>query len=1023
MGYKKPQESLIYLLFFFSGISGLIYEVVWVRMFGNFFGNTIYSAAIVTSVFMLGLGAGSYLAGIWSDHRYKKGIALGFFRIYGYAELGVATLGLLIALTLPALKEFSGSFTRYAADARGWQHLSFASHLAQFAAAIVLMLPVTTLMGATLSLLIRQLVSGNVRAAGWRIGVLYGLNTAGAAIGCFSTDLFLVPGAGLLRTQLLAVAINCAVGLAAIALTKKTSAHGPQFVIPEPPLDASEVFKLRLPSGIVMPIAWALFFSGFASMGMEIVWFRFLSASIGGYRAVFSLMLTVILVGIWLGSLAGGYTVKRWDNPVDRYMLVQAVFIFSTPLLLVAFNGSVAESYLLKRILQLPSGVGLPRLTQIWGIARPILAVIGLPSFLVGFSFPLANAYVQRLEQSVGRRAGGLYLANTLGAVFGALVAGFILLPNMGSQRSVLLLCFASSLAILFLQASKLKERRLVRWRSKYGLFIGCMVLSCAIFISWTRLPAKYLFMKSFPTLPANLRILATREGLNEMLMVLENPSGTRFLFTNGHSMAGTSLKSQRYMRAFVHIPLLQMRSPESVLVICFGVGNTLHAASLHPTIRRLDTVDLSEQILDCAPYFRGSNRDILKDKRVSVFVNDGRLHLQMMPPAHYDLITLEPPPIAFAGVSSLYSREFYQLARSRLKSGGFVTQWLPLYQVSPAVGLSMVRAFLDVFPNAVLLSGWGNELLIMGKAGPASVIDPDLCSANLSQAPLVQADLDRIRMGTLTEMIGTFVANSEDLKRATLGVEPVTDDNRSLEYGMLSKFSTASLPPDLFHVEGIAAWCPGCFANGNPRASVLFLDKYLAALNTLYRSDAFLAFRKVREAMGGSDIDFIDRDGSLGTVVSRNPYLLQMLSSPLTGSLQKIVLRGQDGPWSIQGVREAFYPDAVTNIRIAMKQLRSNRPLTSIRWFQRAVDLDQSNVCARFGLGYALFWARDLKGAREQYQRGLAMAPDNIQARLSLASVFHQAGMLNDEIEELKHILRMEPKCSEATVRLSRLF
>ncbi|MFH2108067.1 MAG: tetratricopeptide repeat protein [Chrysiogenia bacterium] len=1022
MAYKKPQGFLIYLLFLFSGISGLIYEVIWVRIFGNFFGNTIYSAAIVTSVFMLGLGIGSYFAGIWSDNRYKKGKALEFFRTYGYAELAIAILGLTIALASPVLKGFSGSFARYSTGAHGWQYLSLVSHLGQFLFAIVLMLPVTTLMGATLTILIRQLVAEDVQAAGWRIGVLYGFNTAGAALGCFATDLFLVPKLGLLHTQLAAVLINTAVGLAAILLTRKRSGLGSQFVLCPSPVGEDGPAKPPLPRGLVRSMALALFFSGFSFMGMEIVWFRFLSGSLGGYRVVFSLLLTVILVGIWLGSLAGGYTVKRWGKPLERYMLVQVVFICVTPLLLVAFNGSAAEAFFLKRILGLPADVGLSRLSQIWGIARPILAVIGLPSFLIGFSFPLANAYVQRLEQSVGRRAGGLYLANTLGAVLGAISAGFILLPNLGSQLSVLVFCFVSSLVILFLQVSKRQEPSTAPWRSKHGLFIICLIICCGTLVSWSLLPANYLTMKSFPFVSTGQRIITSGEGLNEMLMVIENPGGERFLLTNGHSMSGTTLKLQRYMRAFVHIPLLQMDSPRSVLVICFGVGNTLHAASLHPTIQSLDVVDLSEQILNHAPYFRDSNRDVLEDKRVSVFINDGRLHLQMMPPAHYDLITLEPPPIAFAGVSSLYSREFYELARSRLKSGGFVTQWLPLYQVPPETGLSMIRAFLDVFPNAVLLSGMQKELILMGRAGPDAPIDPDLCSIHISKAPLVQADLKRINMGTLTEMIGTFVANHDDLRRATLAVEAVTDDNRSMEYGMISKFTDASLPPELIRVDGIAAWCPGCFANGKPRSSVISLDKYLAALNILYRSPAFLFFRRIWGPMSGSDIDFIDPDGSLGTVVSRSPYLNEVLASPLSGSLKQIVRRSPDGPWSIQGVSEKFYADAATNIRIAMKLLRSDRLADASRWFKRAVELEHGHVSARFGLGYALFYSGNYRGALEQYQRGIELAPDNIEARLSLATVFHMLDRLPDEREELMRILSMDAEFSRAAARLGRI-
>ena len=1019
MGYKKPRAALIYLLFFFSGTSGLIYEVIWVRMFGNLFGNSIYSAAIVTSVFMLGLGLGSYLAGIWSDGKYNQARTFGFLRVYGFTELGIAILGLSIAWILPNLKVLSGSFARYTLDGRGWHHLSLPSHLIQFAAAVSIMLPVTVLMGATLSLLIRQLLSENVKEAGWRIGVLYGFNTAGAALGCFGTDLWLVPKAGLLRTQLIAVSLNIAVGLTAIFLEKK-AAPEPGSGLAQAPPRADAHAPAAFSQSWVWLVALALFFSGLAAMGMEIVWFRILSAALGEFRVVFSLVLTVILAGIWLGSLAGGYSVKRWGRPVERFILVQALFIFSTTLLLVAFNGGDAEAYLMKRILQLPAAVGLPRLVQIWGVLRPILSVVGLPALLIGFSFPLANAYVQRLELRVGRRAGSLYLANTLGAVVGSLIAGFVLLPGLGSQRSVLLLCGVSVLAMLCLQAAKVLEKPAVRWRAQYGLFILCLFGAGAIAVPWSRLPADYLVKNCFPRFAAGQRILASGEGLNEMLMVIENPAGQRFLFTNGHSMSGTALKLQRYMRAFVHIPLLQLNSPRSVLVICFGVGTTLHAASLHPTVQRLDVVDLSELIFRHAGYFRDSNRDILNDGRVAVFINDGRLHLQMMAPAAYDLITLEPPPISFAGVASLYSREFYELARSRLKNGGFMTQWLPLYQVSPRIGLSMVRAFLDVFPNAVLLSGMEKELILMGRASSESAIDPDALSRAIARSLPVQADLERIHLGTLTEMIGTFVANSGDLKRATRCVPPVTDDNRSMEYGMLSKFTDTRLPRELFRVDGIAAWCPGCFKDGRPRADVPYLDRYLAALGALYGSDAFIFFRNAWGAMGSSDIDLLDRDGSLGTVVSRYPYLGEVLASPLTGSLEKIVRRESDGPWSVQGGGEVIYPDAPMNIRIAMKLLRSGRLFDAQKRFERAVELDGGDASARFGLGYAHFYAGNFAAAAEQYRRGLDIAPENIAARLSLATVFGRAGMQEEETEELRHVLRIEPRCAQAAARLT---
>jgi hypothetical protein len=155
--------------------------------------------------------------------------------------------------------------------------------------------------------------------------------------------------------------------------------------------------------------------------------------------------------------------------------------------------------------------------------------------------------------------------------------------------------------------------------------------------------------------------------------------------------------------------------------VIGFGVGETLHAVTLHPSVKRVDLADLSTGVLDHAVYFRDTNKDAIKNPRVTVYVNDGRQHLRMQPEATYDVIALEPPPITHAGVGALYSTEFYQLARTRLKPGGYISQWLPAYQTPPDITLAMVRAFLDAFPQAVLLSGADAELLLIGVNGHES--------------------------------------------------------------------------------------------------------------------------------------------------------------------------------------------------------------------------------------------------------------------------------------------------------------
>ena len=276
--------------------------------------------------------------------------------------------------------------------------------------------------------------------------------------------------------------------------------------------------------------------------------------------------------------------------------------------------------------------------------------------------------------------------------------------------------------------------------------------------------------------------------------------------------------------------------------MICFGVGNTAHAASLHPSVRRLDVVDLSRQVLHHADYFSAANAGVLRDPRVSVYVNDGRQHLRVQPAAAYDLITLEAPPVALAGVGSLYSREFYELARSRLRPGGFASQWLPVAQVPPETVLAMIGAFVTAFPETVLLSGADAELVLMGKNGGRIEIDPARVVLRLREAPAVQRDLDRVDLGTVTEIVGTFVASAGALAEAIRLVPAATDDRPVQEYGARSRFSpgTAGVPLSIFRVDGVSAWCPACFAGAKPVAPVEGLDIYLTILDGVYRDPAF---------------------------------------------------------------------------------------------------------------------------------------------------------------------------------------
>src|SRR5688572_30678053 len=288
---------MIYLFFFLSGLSGLVYQVVWVRMFGNVFGNTIHSASIVVAVFMLGLGAGSYLAGRWADRRYLQQLADDrarpnvLLRAYGQFELAIAAMGLGIAIILPHLGALSASVSSYVREPSGWYVLSTFSYAARAAIAVVLLAPITLLMGGTLTLLIRHLVRRDLALGGWRIAMLYAVNTAGAAAGAALTDFTLVPAWGLWGTQLTAVALNVAAGIGAIVLAARTVRQKadttPKRKKASRRPDTDDVRSVRLQpdreedrrvghqSDRAVPwTATAMFLIGVAALGMEILWFR-----------------------------------------------------------------------------------------------------------------------------------------------------------------------------------------------------------------------------------------------------------------------------------------------------------------------------------------------------------------------------------------------------------------------------------------------------------------------------------------------------------------------------------------------------------------------------------------------------------------------------------------------------------------------------------------------------------------------------------------------------------------------------
>jgi len=630
-------------------------------------------------------------------------------------------------------------------------------------------------------------------------------------------------------------------------------------------------------------VAAAIFLSGFAAMGMEILWFRFLTSALGQYRLVFSLLLFEILVGLWLGSIAGGYVSRRCDRAASCWIGSQIAFALSALGALYFFDLETVQSEIHSLLTRSTAGLGLLEETAVH--LGAIAQLVALPAFFMGFAFPLANAVVQRREESVGRRAGILYLFNCLGAVSGSTATAFILLPTLGMKGSVsvLIACAAGVTAPLALCRDR-PARLPAGSRAPRRLLGAGLVATIVCLVAWSRVPDDYLIIRSFraaggKSLRGLLRkpyLLATSEGPLETILILEVPDRGRTLFTNGHRMSSTEIGAQRYMRAMSHLPLLHMDDPESVLVICFGVGNTAHAASLYASVNSIEIVDISEHVLEQAGFFSETNGRILEDPRVRVFVNDGRQHLRMRPAATYDLVTLEPPPINFTGVAALYSKEFYALVRDRLRAGGFVSQWLPIGQVPPATVRSMVRALVEVFPNAILVNGDSSDFILLGRKDRPITLDPVALARRLDANPPVRADLQRTEIGTDTEIFGMFAADAYRLKVGAGQSLPVTDDLPMLEYARIYRKRVDS-PIDLLDVGRAPSWCPDCFQDGNALEPVGDLTTYLWIMNEIYvraasESDATRAQGRLLPWDPPRDRGLVER------TVRNSPYLHRIL-------------------------------------------------------------------------------------------------------------------------------------------------
>ncbi len=727
-------------------MAGLIFEILWIRALGRYFGTSAPAVATVVATFMAGLALGNRLFGARADRSNRP------LRLYAGLELGIGLTGLAVSLLLLQGYAPLEALARLSA-ATG----PFSGPIRVGLLAALLLVP-TTLMGGTLPVLARALVRRD--ASGRVLGTLYAVNTGGAVLGALLPDFISIPLAGLTASAFLAAGANFIAAGGTLALVRRGGT-------------ASSPAQPSQTDAAPVPLRPALLFavSGFCAMGLQVLWSRVLEHWTFAWITSFSVLLAVFLAALSLGAWATRGLADRTRHPLAWAAgLLAATGPASLLPLLLAEPWCRVQAALhpfppIKR-----PPLGHMFIDQIMHAAYLELGAC----LLMGAAFPFLMAATVK-EGSAGRQTGRLYSINTLAGVAGALCAGFILLPHLGQQSSFLLLALLSGLTGCTVLASLGEAARRPALWAATAPALALLLL--------TLLPADRLSRSHFARVQGE--ILSIHEGPVTTAAVAQHylfgePAFLQ-LKTPGVNMSDTRFGARRYMGMMGHLGAFFAETPRRALLICYGVGNTARSILAHPDVETLDVVDISPAVFEASAAFakvHGFNP--MEEERTRVFVDDGRHHL-ITTSERYDLITSEPPPPNNAGVVNLYSREYYRLARERLTPNGVVTQWLPIPQLSSEDTAAITAAFVAEFPHAALFYGYSHQWILVGSKVPLR-IDLDAWQRRAALAS-VASDLDFIGIDGEGDLIGAFLQGDAGLRSFSAGVTPVSDDHPSIQY------------------------------------------------------------------------------------------------------------------------------------------------------------------------------------------------------------------------------------------------
>ena len=759
----------VYILFFLSGLSALIYQVTWMRYLSLFFGSDVYSAAITLSSFMFGLSFGSFVA-----HKFARSFSMPLLA-FAILELfiGLYAIGFTTLLSL-----FHDTFKQVYLNSINNSPVIYNGFRALVAGA-VLVIP-TAMMGASLPFISEQF-SEESDKAGDVSGKFYATNTAGAVFGVILAGFFLFPFLGFWATTLVAATLNILIGFFALAIS--TLIIGRAKLKPTPARLASEhdhsadLSDSRVRRSALIAIA----LSGFAAMAFEVVVTRWLALSFSATVYSFAVMLACFLVGIAYGSAKASEFVKSTQQPAKQLGIIELLLALSVFLITLGIGQfPTLFGNILWSLVQLLNGNFA--VASVSSMLISALLILFIPTFLLGASFPFAVRVWTLKGLGAGHGAGGVYSANTLGALLGALSAAFLMVPILGLRLSFAMIgtIFLISSWLMFITLNKREVR---------GFIFPIIVTAFGGFVAlYVHLQPKQIIANYHMQRNETPDVIYHGEGVAHTVDIVKGPDQNTIMMVDGNIEADTTFLQRRHFVLKGHLPLLLHRNPKTALVVGLGLGITLSNTLRYPSLDNVQVVELSPEMAEAQSYLKTINDDVLSNPKLSLRIDDARNYLSLED-KKFDMITADPIHPRISGVGYLYTSEYYRAIKSHLNDGGIICQWMPMYNISARSFGVAFRTFAEVFPNSSFWYVRGHGLFV-GQSDNGPVDYAEVVQS--FNDPIVKRDLNSIGIMSPNELFGHMLMGPRQIKNyleRTSETTLNTDDNAWLEHQTPSEF------------------------------------------------------------------------------------------------------------------------------------------------------------------------------------------------------------------------------------------